>query len=388
MKTFKTIALIAQFYTIVNARETTGDIKSCSDMIDLFSMAKTESVNSTMYPFQDIDCGNFTIITLDSGYDVTIMSSENLDNYYGSARMRNLRFQVLNGSKLTMEVNTRFYLELDEGDSYPDLDGGSLYIGEGSNVVFLNDFSSQDIGVRSQTEEDSDFPNHQNDAGVIYNQGYFRVHGFADFERCENSGGGEGSPGKGGCVFNGIMGSILFEGGVSMNDVSITDDEGNFGAGFYNLGKVNVRGDSKFSLLRAESGGSIYNGPTGIMNFKSGSSILFSECRSQDGDGGCINNRGYMKFSGPVIFSESVSEYEGGAISIGDGGITKFSSNLVFFRSSSGDTTGAPVVVNIGGTFEYNISKTVFISTVLKNYVDPKNFCNGVYFKDNKTCVE
>lgn len=388
MKTFTAIAFLTQAFTIVNARETTGDIKSCGDMIDLFSKAKKESVNSTMYPFQDIICDNFTTITLGSGYDVTIMSSENLENFYGSAKMRNLRFEILNGSKLTMEVNTRFQLEFDEGDSYPDLNGGSLYVGEDSNVVFLNDFSSRDVGVRSQTEEDSDFPDHQNDAGVVYNQGYFRVHGFSEFERCENSGGGEGSPGKGGCVFNGDQGSMLFEGGVSMNDVSITDDEGNFGAGFYNLGKVNVRGDSKFSLLRAESGGSFYNGPSGIMNFKSKSSVLFTECRSQDGDGGCINNRGYMKFSGPVIFSEGNSEYEGGAISVGDGGTTKFSSDLVFFRSSSGDSTGAPVVVNTGGVFEYKKAKTSFLSTVLKKYVDPEEFCNGVYFKENENCVE
>jgi len=80
MKTFTAIAFLTQAFTIVNARETTGDIKSCGDMIDLFSKAKKESVNSTMYPFQDIICDNFTTITLGSGYDVTIMSSENLEN--------------------------------------------------------------------------------------------------------------------------------------------------------------------------------------------------------------------------------------------------------------------------------------------------------------------
>ena len=173
-----------------------------------------------------------------------------------------------------------------------------------------------------------------------------------------------------------------------MNDVSITDDEGNFGGGFYNLGKVNVKGDSKFSLLRSESGGSIYNGQTGTMNFKKGASVIFSECRSQDGDGGCINNRGYMKFSGPTLFTESNSAYEGGAIYVGDSGVTKFSSDLVFFRSSSGDTTGAPVIVNTGGTFEYKKSKTTFLGTVLKKYVELADFCNGVYFKETDSCVE
>lgn len=42
------------------------------------------------------------------------------------------------------------------------------------------------------------------------------------FERCDNIGGGENSPGKGGAVYNGDTGSILFAAGVLMREIYVT----------------------------------------------------------------------------------------------------------------------------------------------------------------------
>lgn len=53
-------------------------------------------------------------------------------------------------------------------------------------------------------------------------QGNFRVDGVTTFQSCDNIGGGESSPGKGGAVFNGNTGSILFAGGVNILDTSLT----------------------------------------------------------------------------------------------------------------------------------------------------------------------
>lgn len=72
----------------------------------------------------------------------------------------------------------------------------------------------------------------------VYVDGYLRVEGHASFVGCENSGGGESSPGPGGAMYVGETGSVLFAGEVTMQDVSIIDNEGNNGGGIYNLGKV------------------------------------------------------------------------------------------------------------------------------------------------------
>lgn len=57
---------------------------------------------------------------------------------------------------------------------------------------------------------------------VEHLQGYFRVDGYAEFHSCDNVGGGENSPGRGGAIFNAANGSILFEGGVLIEDTAVT----------------------------------------------------------------------------------------------------------------------------------------------------------------------
>lgn len=383
MKFYSLITLIPLFQIAFTQSSSRGDIESCDDLAMVFDNARTGDVVVSVYPFAKVHCENFTTFTLDSGYDVTLESTDDVDNYFGSSNMRNVRFEVLGGSKLTFGVNVEFELDLEDGDEYPDLNGGSLYIGTGSNVVFLEDFEATNVGTRSQTVEDSDFPDHQNYGGVVWNDGYFRVNGHSVFTGCEISGGGEGSPGPGGCLYNNVNGSVLFVDGVSMSDVSILDDEGNNGAGIYNLGKVNIRGDSVFMNLRAERAGAVYNGEGAVFNFKNGASVSFYNCRSSDGDAGTIYNAGNMSFSGVAVFMYSSSNWRGGAIV--NVGYMKLSKNTMFFETRSGDKTGAPIYVKTGGTVDYVKKKVYFVESSFY-YEETLDICNGVYYEENESC--
>ena len=52
-------------------------------------------------------------------------------------------------------------------------------------------------------------------------QGYFRVNGHATFTDCDNDKIHDSCPGLGGAIYNGPEGSILFKGGVTVQDMSI-----------------------------------------------------------------------------------------------------------------------------------------------------------------------
>lgn len=45
------------------------------------------------------------IFTLNSGFDTTIKSTENLANFFGSTNFERVRFVIENGSRITIEVN-------------------------------------------------------------------------------------------------------------------------------------------------------------------------------------------------------------------------------------------------------------------------------------------
>ena len=377
---FLSSALLSSAFAF-SSSEQSGDIKTCDDMKDLFERAKTEDVRVSMHPFQDITCQNFTTFTLDSGHDIEIYSSEDLSIFSGDTSMRKVRFEVLGGSKLTIEVNMGFSLDLDE-DDYPDLEGGILFVGEESNVVFLNDLSTRDIGVRSQTVEDSDFSDHVNRGGCMLVNGRLRVDGETKLVRCESSGGGESGPGDGGAVYVGEMGSVNFNGKLEISDVSITDDDGGSGGGIYNLGKVNVKSDTVLKDLRSEIGGAIFNGKDATFTFRNGASVLISGSRAQDGSGGAIYNAGSLKFTGPTLFVESSSEYRGGGVLITETGDVKFSKETVFFGTESRDSSQAPIFVESGGVVKY--SKTpLFLANVMQQYGDELSLCSGIFFEED-----
>ena len=357
------------------------EITSCADMQMAFDVAKEQYVNATMHPFADIHCDNFTTFSLGSGYDIDVFSTDNLDNFYGNANFVNVRLEIVNGSKITFEPNILFENYDEEDPVYHDVNGGALFIGKDSTVRFLNKFDTKNIGVRSETAESSDFPDHQNDGGCIFNQGYFRVDGSAVMTGCENLGGGEGSPGKGGAIFNDVTGSVRFE-RIEISDVSITDDEGNLGGAIYNLGKVNVNGDSAFSSLRAEGGGAIYNGNDAVFNFKRGSSVLFYDCSaSSESNAGAVLNNGFFKFSGPAVFVDGQgSGYKGSQITIGSEGSMKLSDNSYFFRNGG----GAPIYVEDGGELDYDEDMVSFVSNDFGNQEEE---CVSVYFEHDNVCV-
>ncbi|CAN0471390.1 unnamed protein product, partial [Scytosiphon promiscuus] len=79
---------------------------------------------------------------------LTVQSSEDLDRFHGSSHLREIRCEVTNGAKLIWETNVEFH-----GTTGHDVDGGGLFIGEGSTVRFLNKLEMTDVGVRSVPEE-------------------------------------------------------------------------------------------------------------------------------------------------------------------------------------------------------------------------------------------
>lgn len=355
-------------------------LESCEDLHTAFEMGKTGNVNVSIHPFEDLKCDNFTTFSLSSGYDLDVLSTENLDNFHGGCMLENVRFEVTNGSKFVWETNAHFYYE--ELGDLPDVHGGAVYVEQGSVVRFLNDFETTNVGVRSQTVKDSDFSDHVNDGGCVWVGGYFRVDGDAVMTHCENSGGGESSPGRGGALFVESCGSVLFAQGVKIADVSIIDDEGNNGGGIYNLGKVNVRGDSTFTDCFAESAGAIYNGADAVFQFKNDASAIFWNCRSFDGQAGAIMNFGEFKFDGPAVFLEGHSYDRASQIYVGDGAFVRIKKHSYFFGNTCDEANCAPIYVASGG--EASVSDTTIFVKSLSTYGDIA--CEGVFYEETGAC--
>ena len=358
------------------------ELQSCDDLHEAVDMVMLENVNVTMHPFADIICDKFTTFTL-SDYNLNIMSSNDDPNhtFHGNANFQNVRFEVVNGANLTFSTDILFETH-EDNDDIRDINGGAFYIGKGSSVRFFSNFETRNIGVRSETEESSDFADHQNDGGCIWNNGYFRVDGSAIMSNCKNQGGGESSPGRGGAIFNDVEGSVLFSNGVEISDVRLTDDEGNDGGGFYNFGKVVIKGPSSFFDLRAESAGAIYNALDAVFKFKDDATALFYKCRAFDGYGGAIINSGLFKFSGPALFISGSADYKGSQIVVGSSGLMKIKKNSYFFDNTCSEPNCSTIWVEEGGELKY--SKTTQFVNSVSGY--DEILCEGVYFEDGEVC--
>ena len=342
-------------------------IETCDELQAAFDLTKTQDVVVEMHPFQDIDCVNFTTMSMDSN-SLTVSSSENIDNFFGNADLYQLRFEVTNGAKLFWETNVEF-----NGPEGQDVNGGAVFVGEGSTVRFLNDLLMTDVGVRSVTDESSDFASYELSGGCVYTDGYFRVDGDATFTSCEVTGGGESSPGPGGAIYVGEEGSVLFNGAVEMSSISIIDDEGGDGGGIYNAGKVNIKGNAKFESIRARNGGALYNAAGAEFRFKKQATAVFIDCTSHDGIGGGLYNQGYFKFSGPALFVE----LDAPTIYVSPSGETVLSENSVFFDNE--DTSNPAILVWSGG--EIDIPSSVsFID-------DIDSDCSTVYYVEDESCL-
>ena len=348
-------------------------VETCEELQAAFELTKTQDVVVQIDPWQNIDCANFTTMSMDSN-TLRVEPSEDLTNVSPHVDLSEIRFEVTNGAKLFWEPVVEF-----RGSETQDVNGGGVFVGEGSTVRFYGSLDMTDVGVRSVTEEGSDFATYQLSGGCVYTDGYFRVDGKATFERCEVGGGGESSPGPGGALYVGGQGSVLFGGGVKMSEVSIIDDEGNNGGGIYNLGKVNIKGNSVFDDLRAESGGAIFNAVGGQINFRNGATALFTDCLAFDGIAGALYNQGSFKFSGPALFVNTDSP----SVWVSSLGKTVFSELSAFWDNEDNvfgiDTTNPAVLVASGG--EVDVPGSVVF------YGNDDSECRTVFFEEDETCL-
>ena len=153
-----------------------GLVETCEELQAAFDLTKTQDVVVEVHPFVEIDCANFTTMSMDSN-TLTMKSNEDLSTLDpGNSSLREVRFEVTNGAKLFWEPNVEFH-----GTSEQDVNGGGVFVGEDSAVRFLNDLSMTDVGVVSVTDESSDFASYELSGVCVYTDGYFRVDGVAKF---------------------------------------------------------------------------------------------------------------------------------------------------------------------------------------------------------------
>lgn len=337
-------------------------METCEELQAAFDLTKTQDVVVEIHPFQDIDCAEFTTMSMDSN-TLTVESSEgDVTNYFGFTELNLIRFEVTNGAKLIWETHAKF-----SGSEGHDVNGGALFVGDGSTVRFLNDLQMVDYGIRSDND-DGDYSTYVLSGGCVYTDGYFRVDGEATFTNCEVTGGGESPPGPGGALYVGASGSVLFNGELEISDVSIIDDEGGYGGAIYNEGKVNLKGDAKFENLTARSGGAIYNAVDAQFRFKNSARAIFIDCTSNDGTAGALYNSGYFKFAGPALFVDTDTP----SIFISSGASTVLSENSVFWDTYE---DGSPAIrVSSGG--ELTIPDSV-------TFIDSETDCSRV---DDDSC--
>ncbi|CAM9616747.1 unnamed protein product [Ectocarpus fasciculatus] len=280
-----------------------GLIETCEDLQAAFSLTQTQDVVDEIHPFQDIECETFTNMTMTSN-TLTLSSSENVDNFFGSSSLTNIRLDITNGAELIWETNVEFI-----GDEEVEhmVDGGGVFVGEGSSVRFLNDLEMQDIRIINERDDDSDFASFVRSGGCVWTAGSFIVDGEATFTRCDITGAGESPPGPGGAIYVDPTGSVSFNQGVMISETFITDDFGGDGGGIYNLGEVNIAGDSRFEEIAASSGAAIYNGEGAQFSFTNDATAFFRDLSNRDAEGSGLFNRGFFEFSGPALFVEGES---------------------------------------------------------------------------------
>lgn len=278
-----------------------GLIETCEDLQAAFELTQTQDVLVEMHPVRDIECETFTNMTMASN-TLTVNSTDSVDAYFSSSSLTNVRFDVTDGAELIWEPNVEF---IGEEGVENNVDGGAVYVGQGSTVRFLNDLAMRDVGIINETDEDSDYVSYQRSGDCVWTAGTFTVNRDATFTGCESVGAGESAPGPEGAIFVGETGSVSFSEGVTIMETSITDDFGGQGGGIYNIGEVDVAGGSRFEDIAASSGVGIYNGEGAQFHFTNGATAYFRDLSNRDSVGSALYNLGYFEFSGPVLFVEA-----------------------------------------------------------------------------------
>ena len=343
-----------------------GLVETCEQLQAAFDLTKTEDVVIEIHPYDNIVCDVFTTMTMDSN-SLTVKPSEDISSIYTNLELDGIRFNVTNGAKLSWEPSVEFI-----GSGTQDVNGGALYVGEGSTAHFLSRLEMTDVRIASVTD-DADFATYSLSGGCLYTDGYLRVDGAASFTGCENAGGGESSPGPGGAMYVGPDGSVLFKGTVAISDTHLTNEGGDYGGGIYNEGKVNIKGAATFTNVWALRGSAIYNAVGGTVNFRNKAAAQFVDCSEPEHITGALFNEGYMAFTGPTLFYDSGYP----AITISSDGETVLSAPLVFW-ASFGDNEPF-VQVESGGQLVIPGS-ALFIN-------NDEADCSTVYYKETDTCL-
>lgn len=298
---------------------------TCAELQAAFELTQTQDVTVQIDPYADIICDTYTNMTMSSN-TLTVNSNEESFSIYSNTLLRRVRLEVTNGAKLLWETNVLF--DGVEGEDEQLNNGGAVFVGEGSTVRFLNDVEMRDVKIINERDEDSDYASFVRSGGCVWTNGYFRIDGAAVLTRCDITGAGESPPGPGGAVYVGEEGSVLFNGGVAVTETRITDDFGGRGGAIYNLGKVNIKADSRFEVLRASEGGAIFNGEKASFNFRNGAAALFRDVSNRDAEGSALFNLGFFKFSGPALFVDA----EAPVIIAGEGSETILSEESAFWQ--------------------------------------------------------
>ena len=343
-------------------------VETCDELQAAFDLTKTQDVVIEIpQPYANIDCVNFTTMSMDSN-SLTVGTDDSSNIRTSDLDIYEVRFEVTGGSTLSWEPNVQFH-----GSDQRDVDGGGVYVGEGSSVHFLKSLEMTYIRIHSVTDEGSDFASYYRSGGCVYTDGYFRVDGATVLTDCHNSGGGESDPGPGGGMYVGPLGSVWFNDTLEITESSAVDDAGVGGGGIYNEGNVQIFGDTKFGALRSHEGGAIYNAVGGQFSFKNGVLAEFSDTLTPEGTAGALYNEGYLEFSGPALFYESGNP----SIYISADGITKLSKRSVFWGN---DGNNEPFIeVESGGKLVIPNSVT-FVG-------NEDSDCSTVYYEENDSCL-
>ncbi|CAN0095466.1 unnamed protein product [Ectocarpus fasciculatus] len=328
--------LISSLALLVIPGVARGLIETCEDLQAAFELTQTQDVVDEISIRADIDCPTFTNMTMTSN-SLTLNSAEDLSISSGSTSLTNVRLEVTGGAKLVWETSVFFWGDEEDENN---VNGGGVFVGEGSTVRFMNDVEMRDVRITNERDGDSDSAVFVRFGGCVWTAGYFRVDGDATFTSCAIIGAGESPPGSGGAVFVDETGSVLFNQGVAISDTFITNDGGGDGGGIFNLGKVNIKGDSRFEELSARSGAAIYNGEGATFNFRSGASALFRDLSNRDSEGSALVNLGFFKFSGPALFVDA----DAPVIIAAEGSTTVISGNSVFWTFENDDVFGEAIV--------------------------------------------
>ncbi|CAN0111165.1 unnamed protein product, partial [Ectocarpus fasciculatus] len=94
----------------------------------------------------DIECPTFTNMTMTSN-SLTLNSAEDLSIYSGTTSLTNVRLEVTGGAKLVWETNLFFRGDEEEENN---VNGGGVFVGEGSTVRFLNDLEMRDVRITNE----------------------------------------------------------------------------------------------------------------------------------------------------------------------------------------------------------------------------------------------